>query len=260
MDNSEKIKSGKTLQLVNGDIVDEADVRAEAARIREDFLRSTNIPDPVTREIRLRDAAREIVIERILLQQAAKATSAGDVDGLIRRVMHAATRPHYPEMRQYYKDHEREFWRLESVHAAHIVKNVDEDQDEAPALQAIQSIEAELAAGADFAALADRSSDCKGNGGDLGWFSRGAMVPEFEAVVFALKPGKTSGIFRTPFGFHIARVFARKPQVLVPFEQVRSRIDNFLFEQRKQWAVENFVADLKRKAKFERIHESLLHP
>jgi parvulin-like peptidyl-prolyl isomerase len=259
MSDSENIRAGKTLQLVNGEIVDESDVRVEAARIREDFLRSTNIPDPVTREIRLRGAAREIVIERLLLHQAAKSTSGGDLDALIRRVKHAATRPHYPEMRQYYKDHEREFWRLESVHATHIVKNVDEDQDEAPALQAIQSIEAELAAGADFAALADRESDCKGDGGDLGWFPRGAMVPEFEDVVFTLKPGKTSGIFRTPFGFHIARVFAHKPQVLIPFEQVRSRIDNLLFEQRKQWAVENFVASLKKKAKFERIHESLLH-
>jgi hypothetical protein len=253
------VRSGRTLLIVDGEVVDEAEVRLEASRIRAEFLQSTNIADPVTREIRLRDAARELVIEGILLRHAAQTAGGGDVDALIRRVMQAAYRPRYAEILKYYEQYIREFWQPASVHAGHIVKNVEEDADQESARLAIQSIESELAAGADFAALADRVSDCKGDGGDLGWIPLGAMVPEFEAVVFALQPGQTSGIFRTAFGFHIARVFARRPEGFLPFDQVRTRIDDSLFAQRKRWAVENFVADLKRNAKFERIHESLLH-
>ena len=67
----------------------------------------------------------------------------------------------------------------------------------------------ELAEGADFETVARRYSDDLGTrerGGELGWFERGRMVPEFERAAFALRPGQTSGIVETSFGFHIIRV------------------------------------------------------
>ena len=97
------------------------------------------------------------------------------------------------------------------MNAAHIVKHVDETHAEADARAGIEAALAALERGEPFAAVADRYSDCKGNGGDLGSFERGVMVEEFDNVVFAMKPGERSPIFRTPFGFHIAEVRSRQP-------------------------------------------------
>ena len=79
----------------------------------------------------------------------------------------------------------------------------------AAARQEAEQVLTELREGADFEVLARRYSDDPGtreHGGDLGWFQRGRMVPEFENVAFALRPGQTSGIVKTDFGFHIIRV------------------------------------------------------
>lgn len=79
----------------------------------------------------------------------------------------------------------------------------------AAALEEAQEVLNELATGADFEVLARRFSDDEGtreHGGDLGWFRTGRMVPEFEQVAFALRPGQTSGIVETQFGYHIIRV------------------------------------------------------
>jgi hypothetical protein len=247
------------LFIVNGEVVGDAEVRREADHIRADFLNSTNFRDPVTREMRLREAARDNVVERLLLSQAARGEMDG-MDGMMRRVLLTAIRPKYPEVREFYQKHKQELWHPESVHAAHIVRNIEDDRDEPSARLAIEAALSELAGGADFAELADRISDCKGDGGNLGWFPRGQMVPEFDAVVFTLAPGTTSGIFRTRFGFHIARVFARKPEGIPNLAELRGQIEETILAQRQRFAVENFIAGLKRKAKIERIHESLLRP
>jgi peptidyl-prolyl cis-trans isomerase SurA len=79
----------------------------------------------------------------------------------------------------------------------------------AAALARAEEVLRELRAGGDFQVLARRFSDDPGSrehGGDLGWFRRGRMVREFENVAFAMRPGDTSGIVETEFGFHIIRV------------------------------------------------------
>jgi parvulin-like peptidyl-prolyl isomerase len=156
--------------------------------------------------------------------------------------------PRPKEISEYYRQHRDEFITPELIRASHIVKNVDEQNSEEAVLPQIQAIEAELQQGADFAEVADRLSDCPGRGGDLGFFARGQMVEEFDAVIFALAPGRRSPIFRTPFGFHIATVVERKPAGPRALDEVKQGIEGLLYDQKKQRRIEQFLDGLRSKA------------
>src|SRR6185369_2917097 len=87
------------------------------------------------------------------------------------------------------------------------------------------------APGADFAALAKKYSEddgSKANGGDLDYFARGRMVPEFEKVAFTLEPGQVSDLVKSQFGFHIVKVIDKRPGATRPLDEVRSQIQDQL--------------------------------
>jgi peptidyl-prolyl cis-trans isomerase D len=113
----------------------------------------------------------------------------------------------------YYQDHREEFRQEEEACASHIlvkVKAGDEGEGhaDAEARQIAQGLLDQVKAGADFAALARKSSEDQGsaqNGGDLGCFAPGRMLPEFDDAAFALEPGQTSDLVKTSFGYHVIR-------------------------------------------------------
>lgn len=109
----------------------------------------------------------------------------------------------------------------------------------------------ELAAGADFAELAaERSVGPSGpNGGQLGWFTRGMMVPEFEEAVFALEVGEVSPPVETQFGWHVVVLNEMRDQAAPPLEVVREELLNGLRQSR----VEAFVAEQTDDAEVERV-------
>lgn len=76
-------------------------------------------------------------------------------------------------------------------------------------------------------------------------------MEEFEDVVFNMGPGQTSDIFRTRFGFHIAKVYDRKPPVIPDLKEVKDQIVDALKEQAKSKAIDGFIDKLKSKAKIE---------
>ena len=146
----------------------------------------------------------------------------------------------------------RDRWKVgERVHAAHIVKHVNEQANAEEAEKAINEAKSKLDQGAKFEELADEDSDCPGSGGDLGVFPRGQMVEEFEEIAFALEPGKTSEPFKSVFGFHIVKVYEKMPQTVRPMNEVRAEIEKELQKQRETKAVEDFVDELRAKAKIE---------
>jgi len=121
----------------------------------------------------------------------------------------------------------------DQVHARHILVETEEE-----AQAVLQRLEAE-----DFAALANElSMDTGTEDGDLGWFSRGQMVTEFEEVAFALEPGETSQPVETTFGYHIIQVLDRDPDHTLDetaLEQLKSSaLSDWLAEQRQSDAVE----------------------
>lgn len=126
----------------------------------------------------------------------------------------------------------------EQVHARHILLETEEEA---------QAVLARLKAGEDFVSLAKELStdeSTKEDGGDLGWFPRGVMVPEFEEAAFALQPGETSDVVQTSFGYHIIRVEERDPdRELEPSLLARRRasaLSDWLEEQRRSEAVERY--------------------
>ena len=110
-----------------------------------------------------------------------------------------------------YEERKAEFQR-EEVQARHILVQVPQGADDAVKAAKRKTAEGllkQLQGGADFAKLAGQHSEdpgSKGQGGDLGWFGRGEMVPVFEEAVFSLKKGQLSGVIETPFGFHLVQL------------------------------------------------------
>lgn len=181
------------------------------------------------------------------------------VERLIERITRRVARPKPKAVAEYYRQHRQRFFSPELVRAAQIVKHVEEASGEAAALQAMRSIQEQLRSGEPFEALADRYSDCPGNGGDLGYFPRGQMVPEFEEVVFSLPVGQTSKIFRTCFGYHLARVLDRRPARQQSLQEVREQIEEILYQEKRTQVVEHFIDRLRAEAQVEIVPPVAIH-
>jgi peptidyl-prolyl cis-trans isomerase D len=132
----------------------------------------------------------------------------------------------------YYQDHREEFRQEEEACASHILIKVragdaGEGHPEAEAQKIAQGLLDQVKAGGDFAALAKKSSEDQGsaqNGGDLGCFAPGRMVPEFDDAVFALQPGQVSDLVKTSFGYHVIRLASKREASVLPLAQVKERI------------------------------------
>jgi len=122
----------------------------------------------------------------------------------------------------------------EERHARHILIRLLPDADEATtaaALEKAQAVVTRLDAGESFEDLAKELSDDPGsaaNGGDLGFFGRGMMAPEFEDSTFGLQKGERSQPVKSPFGFHIIELVEIKPEVATPLADVRDELVNQL--------------------------------
>lgn len=141
-------------------------------------------------------------------------------------------KPTRKEVDLYYKTHRSSFFAPERIHVLQIVKNIHVDNERYNARLILEQAERDLQAGINFPETADCYSDCKGNGGDLGWFTRDVMVEEFEDVVFNLQPGRVSPIFETRFGLHIALLLEKRPAGIRPLSEVYDEIEDALYQVR----------------------------
>ena len=162
-------------------------------------------------------------------------------------------KPSKSAIQEYYEENKEQFKSGESARVAHIVKYLNWQTDEETAYNAMKQAQDELKNGAAFEAVVDKYTDCADSGGDLGYVVRGQMVEEFEDVVFNLGAGEVSDVFRTRFGFHIAKVYDRKPATVPELEEVKDRIVDALEKQMRGEAIDEFIDGLKNKAKIERI-------
>ena len=129
----------------------------------------------------------------------------------------------------------------DEVHARHILL-----PDEATAKTAL----ARVKAGEDFAKVADElSKDPGSKGGDLGWFTKDRMVPEFANEAFKLQPGQVSDPVKTQFGWHIIKVEGKRTKTFPPFEQVKDQAAHYVAQK----AQSDLITSLRKDAKIERF-------
>jgi peptidyl-prolyl cis-trans isomerase C len=161
------------------------------------------------------------------------------------------------QVTDFYEKNPDQFQQPERVRASHILIGFPENADEAAKQQArtrAAEVLKEVKAGKDFAALAKQHSSDPGsgpNGGDLGFFQQGQMVPPFDKAAFSMKPGQTSELVETEFGVHIIRVVDRQPARTVPLDEVRAEVQQYIEGQNRQQATQAFVDALKARGKVE---------
>lgn len=163
------------------------------------------------------------------------------------------------EVEEFYNQKKEIFKQQERVKASHIlVKSEATDTPEKKKEQKAkidEILKKAKAKDADFAELAKKHSEGPSgpNGGDLGYFTRGRMVPEFEKAAFEQEIGGVSNVVETQFGYHIVKVFDKKAERDLPFDEVKEDIrSNLKFEKSGQ-EVEKLVTALRDGAKIEMV-------
>jgi peptidyl-prolyl cis-trans isomerase C len=164
------------------------------------------------------------------------------MDSLLAKEGKAATTDE--AMKKVYDDASQQITSEQEVHARHILVPTEEEA---------KAIEEELKKGADFAELAKKKSKDPGasDGGDLGFFTKEQMVPEFSAVAFSLEPGKISDPVKSQFGWHIIKVEEKRNRKPPDFDQVKGQIETYVMRK----AQADYVAKLRETAKIERMDQ-----
>ncbi len=159
------------------------------------------------------------------------------------------------EEKAFYDSNPKLFNQPEMVRASHILIKVAKNaspKEKAAALAKIKAIRKRIVNGADFATVAKQVSQdpgTKDKGGDLNFFAKGQMVPEFDKVAFSLQPGQLSNIVKTQFGYHLIKVTAKKPAGIIPFDKIKDRIAQHLKTDKLKKEVPQYIEALKAKAK-----------
>jgi peptidyl-prolyl cis-trans isomerase C len=156
------------------------------------------------------------------------------------------------EIEAFYTDNLDQMTLPEQRRAKHILVKLAGDDEAARkvAVEKIHAIQEQLRGDADFDTLAREYSEAPSapQGGDLGFFGRGQMVPAFENAAFALQPGETSDVVETRFGFHVIRLEEIREAQTVSVTLASERISAYLKQAKLQEAVEDLVQDLRASA------------
>jgi peptidyl-prolyl cis-trans isomerase C len=240
----------KVLAKVNGVEIKESDV----ALAEEELAPSLQQMDPATRK----DNVLSFLIDLQIVAKAAEDKKVDNTDDFKKRLAFARKRLMMDSllasegkaattedaMKKVYDEAAKQITSEVEVRARHILV---ETEDEAKA------VVEELKKGADFAELAKKKSKDPGasDGGDLGFFTKDQMVPEFSAVAFSLEPGKISDPVKSQFGWHVIKVEEKRNRQAPPMDQVKGQIETYVTRK----AQADYVAKLREAAKVERLEK-----
>ena len=174
---------------------------------------------------KIEDLKKRVVVEAYLKKKVEESANVSDA-----------------ELQEFYNKNKDKFQSDAQIRASHILVKSETEAKE---------IEKQLKAGASFEELAKKHSiDGAGpKGGDLGWFGKGAMLPEFENAAMALKQGQVSGIVKTQFGYHLIKQTGARPAGPRSFEEVKDQIKAAIVPEKQQETFKKLKEDLKKDAK-----------
>jgi len=198
----------------------------------------------------------ELIVDRLIYRDALrkKLDKDKDVRRLLaeakRKIMMArllqneiqdAARVNEKEIEDYYDSNKGNFTAPETLRASHILVKTKEDAE---------GILVELSNGRNFEDLARaRSIDASSKGGgDIGYFTKKQLVPEFEEACFSMEAGEISGAVKTQFGYHIIKLTEKKRPRVKELTEVRDSIEASLGNLKKKTLFKEFVTDLKEKS------------
>jgi peptidyl-prolyl cis-trans isomerase D len=148
-----------------------------------------------------------------------------------------------------YNNNSEQYTTPEQVRASHILLKT-EGKDDATVKAKAEALLKQAKGGADFAELAKKNSEDEAsakNGGDLDYFGRGRMVPEFDQAVFAMQPGTISDLVKTQYGYHIIKLVDKKTATTRPLAEVRQQLTDQLAYQRAQAQAADLAQSLEKQ-------------
>lgn len=155
------------------------------------------------------------------------------------------------EIEAKYQQNSQTYSMPEQIRASHILFKT-EGKDAAVVTKQAEAVLAKVKAGGDFAALARQYSEddqSKPTGGDLDYFGRGAMTPEFEEAAWALEVGKTSEIVKSPFGLHIIKLTDKKAAATKTLAEVRAQIEDQIRWEKAQAETSKIGEEIAKEIK-----------
>ena len=223
--------------------VSEADIEAELTAIRGSLPEGKTLEELLAVQentlTELKSDIRNQLASRTLFeQQVIGVTDANEVDA-----------------KTFYDENPTNFQTPEQVTAGHILIAVSEDSSEDPKAT-LEEIRASIIAGeASFEEAAAAHSSCpsSANGGSLGTFGKGQMVPEFEIAAFTQEVGEVGDIVETQFGYHIIQVSERTEEGTIAFQTAKNQIIEFLTNQSKQQVISSYIETLRDQATIEEL-------
>jgi len=224
-------------------------------QVPEDYklqLDKSMVLDQVISEKLLIQEAKNMGLEKDndVLEQIEKMTEQILVQALLQREILDKVDVNDEEVSEYYEQNKDSFTEKEQIHLYNILLESEEEA---------QDILEQLKTGGDFIEIAKEKSTgpSAAQGGDLGYLSKGSLIPEIEDEVFTLEVGGLSGVVKTDFGFHILKITEKKPETVKALEEVKEDIIQTLLPTKQKEAFDNLLEELKGKVEIEINEEAL---
>lgn len=232
-------------KAAEGVVVPQADIDAEIAKIKGQFPTEEDFNKQMAAVGQPPEKLGE-TIGKMLKQQKWMESQLGD-----------KTKVTDADAKKFYDENKKEFEEPETVKASHILFLVKKDDSEdvvKKQLDAAKKAAARAKKGEDFNKLAKELSEdpsAKENGGDLGYFPKENMVPEFANAAFSQKVGVVGEPVRTEYGWHLIKVADKKPAGTAAFDDVKKQLTAYLEKDKQRKAVQELLKSMKDSAKIE---------
>jgi len=244
--------TGQVLAEVNGAVITTDEFKKELDNLppylksMADTLegRKEMLETMVIRELILQEAAKDKTEESQLVKdKLAELKKRVVVEAFLKKKVEAEANISDADLQKFYDQNKDKFKHGDQIKASHILVK-DEKQ--------VPEIQAALQKGDKFEDVAKKFSidSAAAKGGDLGWFGKGSMLPEFEKVAFALADGQVSAPVKTKFGTHIIKLTGKRAAGVMPFADVKDQIKQAILPTKQKEVFDKLKDELKKNAKY----------